>query len=46
MEHQYDALTGSMGRPNLAAEPVDLPSADELAAQFERFLAERDEKDS
>lgn len=43
MEHQYDALAGSLDRPSLAAEATDLPSADELAAQFERFLAEREE---
>jgi PAC2 family len=43
MEHQYDALSQSLERQGPAAEPEDLPSADELAAQFERFLAEREE---
>ncbi len=42
LESQYDALAGAAGRPNLAAEPVELPSADDLAAEFERFLAERE----
>lgn len=42
MEHRYDAVTGPKIRENLVAEPVDLPSADELGAEFERFLADRD----
>jgi hypothetical protein len=42
LEHQYDAVAGAELRGNLVAEPVDLPSADELAAEFERFLSERD----
>jgi hypothetical protein len=43
LENQYDALAGSASRENLIAEPVDLPSADDLAAEFERFLADREE---
>ncbi|OII67497.1 MULTISPECIES: PAC2 family protein [unclassified Streptomyces] len=42
LEHQYDAMAGAETRGSLVAEPVDLPSADELGRQFERFLAERD----
>jgi hypothetical protein len=42
MEHRYDALHGARSGHNLIAEPVDLPSADELGAEFERFLADRD----
>ncbi|MCH0543099.1 PAC2 family protein [Streptomyces sp. MUM 203J] len=42
LEHQYDALAGADTRGSLVAEPVDLPSADELGRQFERFLAERE----
>jgi predicted ATP-grasp superfamily ATP-dependent carboligase len=36
LERQYDALPGSVDR---------VPSADEIAAEFERFLAERDKDD-
>ncbi len=42
LEHQYDAVAGSEARGNLVAEPVELPSADELGAEFERFLADRE----
>ncbi|GAA4923978.1 PAC2 family protein [Streptomyces coeruleoprunus] len=42
LEHQYDALAGAETRGSLVAEPVDLPSADELGREFERFLAERE----
>ncbi|MEU0295066.1 PAC2 family protein, partial [Streptomyces microflavus] len=42
LEHQYDAIAGSETRGNLVAEPVDLPSADEIGREFERFLAERE----
>ncbi|GAA0408858.1 PAC2 family protein [Streptomyces luteireticuli] len=42
LEHQYDAVAGAETRGNLVAEPVELPSADELGAQFERFLADRE----
>ncbi|MFG3443006.1 proteasome assembly chaperone family protein [Nonomuraea sp. NPDC047897] len=43
LEQQYDAFAGGTERENLIAEPVQMPTGDELAAQFERFLAERDE---
>ncbi|MCQ4046122.1 PAC2 family protein [Streptantibioticus rubrisoli] len=42
LENQYDALAGAGARENLLAEPTDLPTADDLGAEFERFLAERE----
>ncbi|MFI1966570.1 PAC2 family protein [Streptomyces pathocidini] len=42
LENQYDAAAGSQTRGNLVAEPAQLPSADELGREFERFLAERE----
>jgi hypothetical protein len=42
LEHQYDAVAGAETRGSLVAEPVDLPSADEIGRDFERFLAERE----
>ncbi|WP_406860291.1 PAC2 family protein [Streptomyces sp. HUAS MG47] len=42
LEHQYDAMAGAETRGNLVAEPVDLPSADEIGREFERFLVERE----
>jgi hypothetical protein len=42
LEHQYDAMAGAETRGSLVAEPVDLPSADEIGLEFERFLAERE----
>ncbi|MFC5723043.1 proteasome assembly chaperone family protein [Streptomyces gamaensis] len=42
LEHQYDAVAGAETRGNLVAEPAQLPSADELGAEFERFLADRE----
>jgi hypothetical protein len=42
LENQYDAVAGAQSRGNLVAEPSQLPSADELAREFERFLAERE----
>lgn len=43
LEEQYDAFTRSVGRPSLLAEQAPLPTADELGAEFERFLAQRDD---
>lgn len=43
LEQQYDALAGADSRGNLVAEPAELPSADELGAVFEQFLAERED---
>ncbi|MDH6227492.1 MULTISPECIES: PAC2 family protein [Streptomyces] len=42
LEHQYDAAAGAETRGNLLADPADLPSAEELGREFERFLAERE----
>jgi hypothetical protein len=42
LENQYDAVVGAQTRGNLVAEPAQLPSADELGREFERFLAERE----
>ena len=42
LEQQYDALAGAETRGSLVAEPAELPSADEIGAVFERFLAERE----
>ncbi|WP_308104344.1 PAC2 family protein [Actinocorallia sp. API 0066] len=42
LEQQYDAFSGSLDRESLLAEETPMPTADELAAQFERFLAEQD----
>ncbi|MEU4894254.1 PAC2 family protein [Streptomyces sp. NPDC044780] len=42
LEHQFDAVAGAESRGNLVAEPAELPSAEELGAEFERFLAERE----
>ena len=41
LEEQYDAFTRSIGRPGMLAVPGALPTADELGAEFERFLAEQ-----
>ncbi|WP_159806613.1 proteasome assembly chaperone family protein [Cellulomonas citrea] len=42
LEEQYDAFTRSIGRPGLLAPGGGLPTADELGAEFERFLAAQD----
>jgi hypothetical protein len=42
LESQYDAVAGAASRGNMLAEPVDIPSADEIGREFERFLAERE----
>jgi len=41
LESQYDAFVSATGR-GLLAEAAPLPTADELGAQFEAFLAERE----
>ncbi|WP_170843166.1 PAC2 family protein [Streptomyces oceani] len=45
LEQQYDAMAGAETRGSLTAEPVELPSADELGAVVERFLADREKRD-
>lgn len=42
LETQYDAFDGGGSRGNLIAEPKAVPTADEIGAEFERFLAEYD----
>ncbi|MBT3150774.1 PAC2 family protein [Streptomyces sp. CHD11] len=42
LEHQYDAAAGAETRGNMLAEPAEIPSADEIGREFERFLAERE----
>jgi predicted ATP-grasp superfamily ATP-dependent carboligase len=42
LEQQYDAFAGSVERDTLLAQEQQMPTAEELAAQFERFLAEQD----
>ncbi|MDG4863307.1 PAC2 family protein [Streptomyces sp. T-3] len=42
LEHQYDAAAGAQTRGNMLAESVEIPSADEIGQEFERFLAERE----
>ncbi|AQZ60145.1 unnamed protein product [[Actinomadura] parvosata subsp. kistnae] len=44
LEQQYDAFAAGAERENLMAETTPMPTGDELAAQFERFLAERDDE--
>lgn len=39
LETQYDAFNGADSRGNLIAEPRSMPTADELGAELERFLA-------
>jgi hypothetical protein len=41
LEHQFDAFARSADRTSLLAEPTRLPTADELGAEFEAFLAEQ-----
>ncbi|MEV4554615.1 proteasome assembly chaperone family protein [Nonomuraea wenchangensis] len=43
LEQQYDAFAAGAERENLIAESTPMPTGDELAAQFERFLAERED---
>lgn len=41
LEEQYDAFARAAGRSSLLAEPGELPTAEELGAEFERFLAQQ-----
>lgn len=41
LEEQYDAFTRNVGRTSLLAESAELPTADELGEEFERFLAQQ-----
>ena len=40
LEEQYDAYVGTITRPSLLS--ADIPTADELGAEFEKFLAQQD----
>ena len=44
LEEQYDAFVGARGRSLLASETSELPTADELGAELERYLAEENER--
>lgn len=45
LEQQFDAFLGSSPGSNLLAERGPLPTADEIGAEFEAFLAERARRD-
>lgn len=45
LERQYDAFIAAQENRSLLARDEDLPSADELGAEFERFLAQEAKKD-
>ncbi|MFC9972938.1 proteasome assembly chaperone family protein [Spirillospora sp. NPDC127200] len=42
LEQQYDAFAGAGERDSLLAEAQEMPTAEEIGAQFERFLAEQE----
>src|ERR1700684_4623077 len=44
LERQYDAFIDAQENRSLLAREEDLPSGDELGAEFERFLAQQDDK--
>jgi hypothetical protein len=46
LEQQYDAALAAAESGDLLAEGEEMPTADELAAQFEQFLAEQQRGDS
>jgi predicted ATP-grasp superfamily ATP-dependent carboligase len=39
LEEQYDSFARSIGRTSLLAETAEIPTADQLGEEFERFLA-------
>lgn len=41
LERQYDAFVAAQENRSLLAHDEDLPSGDELGAEFERFLAQQ-----
>ncbi|MGH8869649.1 MAG: proteasome assembly chaperone family protein [Actinomycetes bacterium] len=41
LERQYDAYVSARSQGGLLAQPSDMPSADELGAELERFLAQQ-----
>jgi predicted ATP-grasp superfamily ATP-dependent carboligase len=44
LEHQYDAFIAAQENRSLLTRDEELPSGDELGAEFERFLAQEAEK--
>jgi predicted ATP-grasp superfamily ATP-dependent carboligase len=44
LEEQYDAFVGARGRSLLSGETASLPTADELGAELERFLADENDR--
>ncbi|TCO55155.1 putative ATP-grasp superfamily ATP-dependent carboligase [Actinocrispum wychmicini] len=44
LERQYDAFVDANDKQNLLVDPENIPSADELGAELERFLAEQQRK--
>jgi len=44
LEQQYDAYVAGRGANLLAADAGPLPTADELGAELERFLAEHNDR--
>ncbi|WP_298459681.1 proteasome assembly chaperone family protein [uncultured Cellulomonas sp.] len=45
LEEQYDSFTRSIGRTSLLADTAEIPTADELGDEFERFLASQQRGD-
>jgi hypothetical protein len=41
LEEQYDNFARSIGRTNFLGETAEIPTADELGEEFERFLAQQ-----
>lgn len=41
LERQYDTFVEAMDKKNLLADETEMPTAEELGAEFERFLAEQ-----
>jgi predicted ATP-grasp superfamily ATP-dependent carboligase len=46
LERRYDSTVAADGRPSLLADDQPLPTADELGAEAERFLAEQEDHGS
>ncbi|ACZ30297.1 protein of unknown function DUF75 [Xylanimonas cellulosilytica DSM 15894] len=44
LEEQYDRFASRLGRPSLLAQEAPIPTAEELGAEFERFLAQQDDE--
>lgn len=44
LEQQYDTFVEAMDRKNLLADESSMPTAEELGAEFEQFLAEQQER--